>query len=140
LGQTLAIGVLHHLAVIPGGCEARAEQGSSGTHRAARPGRGKSTALVGCANAMNPGRARRCSDPWIPALPPVGGDEGYANAPWQCLYFLPEPQGQVSLRPTLPQVDWSLGFRFSGATMRAVSCLTSNAVSPKSSSPVVPSA
>src|SRR5215469_13245464 len=23
------------------------------------------------------------------------------SAPWQCLYFLPEPQGQGSLRPTL---------------------------------------
>src|SRR6185312_4454000 len=28
----------------------------------------------------------------------------YASWPWQCLYFLPEPQGQGSLRPTLPQV------------------------------------
>ncbi len=26
----------------------------------------------------------------------------YASAPWQCLSFLPEPQGQGWLRPTLP--------------------------------------
>ena len=25
----------------------------------------------------------------------------YDSLPWQCLYFLPEPQGQGSLRPTL---------------------------------------
>src|SRR6185369_11256158 len=24
----------------------------------------------------------------------------HVNLPWQCLYFLPEPQGQGSLRPT----------------------------------------
>src|SRR5258708_38194397 len=28
--------------------------------------------------------------------------------PWQCLNFLPEPQGQGALRATLPQVDGSL--------------------------------
>ena len=33
----------------------------------------------------------------------------YANRPWQCLYFLPEPHGQTSLRPTLPQLDGSFG-------------------------------
>src|SRR3954469_11631913 len=38
----------------------------------------------------------------------------YPNRPWQCLYFLPEPQGHWSLRPTLPQVVGSFGFR-SGA-------------------------
>jgi lauroyl/myristoyl acyltransferase len=32
------------------------------------------------------------------------------------LYFLPEPQGQASLRPTLPQVAGFFGSRFSGAT------------------------
>src|ERR1019366_5429176 len=26
----------------------------------------------------------------------------HATAPWQCLYFLPEPHGQGWLRPTLP--------------------------------------
>src|ERR1700733_14374418 len=31
--------------------------------------------------------------------------------PWQCLYFLPEPHGQASLRPILPQVFGSLGSR-----------------------------
>lgn len=29
--------------------------------------------------------------------------------PWQCLYFLPLPQGHKSLRATLPQVFGSLG-------------------------------
>src|SRR5262245_41094317 len=33
------------------------------------------------------------------------------NLPWQCLNFLPDPQGQSSLRPTLPQLDGSFGFR-----------------------------
>ena len=32
-----------------------------------------------------------------------------ASTPWQCLYFLPDPQGQASLRPTLPQVLGSFG-------------------------------
>src|SRR4051812_49236172 len=32
--------------------------------------------------------------------------------PWHCLYFLPEPQGQGSLRPTLPQVDGLRASRF----------------------------
>ena len=36
-----------------------------------------------------------------------------ANRPWQCLYFLPEPQGQGSLRPTWPQVAGSFGSRSS---------------------------
>src|SRR6266481_73357 len=43
----------------------------------------------------------------------------YANRPWQCLYFLPEPQGQASLRPTLPQLEGSSGLR-SGAAAPAV--------------------
>ncbi len=30
-------------------------------------------------------------------------------APWQCLNFLPEPQGQGALRETFPQVDGSFG-------------------------------
>src|SRR3954469_2341776 len=37
------------------------------------------------------------------------------NRPWQCLYFLPEPHGHMSLRPTLPQVVGSFGL-----TARAV--------------------
>jgi tripartite-type tricarboxylate transporter receptor subunit TctC len=37
------------------------------------------------------------------------------ETPWQCLYFLPEPQGQASLRPTLPQVAGSFGSRSAGA-------------------------
>ena len=35
----------------------------------------------------------------------------YDNAPWQCLYFLPDPQGQASLRPTLPHVEGSSALR-----------------------------
>src|SRR6266516_7714718 len=35
----------------------------------------------------------------------------HANRPWQCLYFLPEPHGQGSLRPTLPQDFGSPGLR-----------------------------
>src|SRR5499426_2736570 len=31
--------------------------------------------------------------------------------PWQCLYFLPEPHGQGSLRPTLPQLVGLAGSR-----------------------------
>src|SRR5215510_12711739 len=33
------------------------------------------------------------------------------NLPWQCLYFLPEPHGQGSLRPTLPQLAGFFGSR-----------------------------
>jgi len=29
------------------------------------------------------------------------------SRPWQCLYFLPDPQGQGALRPVLPQVEGS---------------------------------
>jgi hypothetical protein len=32
----------------------------------------------------------------------------YETRPWQCLYFLPEPQGQTSFRPSLPQAAGSL--------------------------------
>src|SRR5258707_3725232 len=37
--------------------------------------------------------------------------EFHPKRPWQCLNFLPEPHGQASLRPTLPQVVGSLGSR-----------------------------
>src|SRR3984957_1500310 len=39
----------------------------------------------------------------------------YAYLPWQCLYFLPLPQGQSSLRPTLPQLAGFLGSRLAVA-------------------------
>src|SRR5579862_7112155 len=42
------------------------------------------------------------------------GREGvspHAYLPWQCLYFLPEPHGQSSLRPTLPHVAGYFGSR-----------------------------
>src|SRR5580692_312556 len=42
---------------------------------------------------------------------PVSKPQAYL--PWQCLYFLPEPQGQSSLRPTLPQLAGLLGSRCS---------------------------
>ena len=35
------------------------------------------------------------------ALRSEGGEKRQLSAPWQCLYFLPEPHGQGSLRPTL---------------------------------------
>src|SRR5215475_7588501 len=41
----------------------------------------------------------------------------YANRPWQCLYFLPEPQGHASLRPTLPQLVGSRGLRSAARAM-----------------------
>src|SRR5690606_29992848 len=34
------------------------------------------------------------------------------SAPWQCLNFLPDPQGQGSLRLTRPQVAGSFGSRW----------------------------
>ena len=43
--------------------------------------------------------------PWWPTLLRL------SKLPWQCLYFLPEPQGQLSLRPTLPQLAGSFGLR-----------------------------
>src|ERR1700744_3520380 len=39
----------------------------------------------------------------------------YAYLPWQCLYFFPEPQGQSSLRPTLPQLAGLFGSRAAAA-------------------------
>src|SRR5690349_8858845 len=41
-------------------------------------------------------------------------EKGQPNLPWQCLNFLPEPQGQFSLRPTLPQVAGLFGSRSAG--------------------------
>src|SRR5712671_2826429 len=38
-------------------------------------------------------------------------DDSYPYRPWQCLYFLPEPQGQSSLRPILPQLEGFFGSR-----------------------------
>ena len=37
------------------------------------------------------------------------GPEPFRPCPWQCLYFLPEPQGQGSLRPLGPQVPGRSG-------------------------------
>src|SRR5215831_5392041 len=45
--------------------------------------------------------------------------EFHPKRPWQCLNFLPEPHGQASLRPTLPQVVGSLGFRATAGLMAA---------------------
>src|SRR3954467_5257151 len=42
--------------------------------------------------------------------------------PWQCLYFLPLPQGQSSLRPTLPQ-----DAGFCGSRSAAPDCGTNDA-------------
>src|SRR5438094_125679 len=55
----------------------------------------------------------------------------YAYFPWQCLYFLPLPQGQSSLRPTLPQLAGFFGSR------SAADCGTSDApANASASSPV----
>src|SRR4051812_25108475 len=40
-----------------------------------------------------------------------GAPQPQPYLPWQCLYFLPEPQGQSSLRPTLPQLAGFFGSR-----------------------------
>src|ERR1700730_9225009 len=62
----------------------------------------------------------------------ASSDAAHAYLPWQCLYFLPEPQGQSSLRPTLPQVAGFLGSRL------AVTCGTNEALANAiSSSPVL---
>src|ERR1700738_2645977 len=64
----------------------------------------------------------------------VSARSGAAHAylPWQCLYFLPEPQGQSSLRPILPQVAGFFGSR------SAVAAGTSDALAnANSSSPVL---
>src|ERR1700738_698796 len=59
-------------------------------------------------------------------------DAAHAYLPWQCLNFLPEPQGQSSLRPTLPQLAGFLGSRL------AVAAGTSEALAnASSSSPVL---
>src|SRR3979411_941070 len=63
------------------------------------------------------------------------GDDGYAYRPWQCLYFLPEPQGQSSLRPTLPQLAGFFGSRLAALALGAgASDTLANAIS---SSPVL---
>src|SRR3984893_1903777 len=63
----------------------------------------------------------------------VSARSGAAHAylPWQCLYFLPEPQGQSSLRPILPQVAGFFGSR--SAVAAGTSDALANAIS---SSPV----
>src|SRR6516162_3844829 len=38
------------------------------------------------------------------------------SAPWQCLYFLPEPQGQGSLRPTLRSLRTKVPARSGGGS------------------------
>src|SRR5580704_9019432 len=35
----------------------------------------------------------------------------HARAPWHCLYFLPDPQGQGSFRPTFAQLAASSALR-----------------------------
>src|SRR5438270_380708 len=54
----------------------------------------------------------------------------YAYLPWQCLYFLPEPQGQSSLRPTLPQLAGFLGSRCSAAAGTSDALAKANSSSP----------
>ena len=64
-----------------------------------------------------------------PVTSPLAGDSrprsgrsvpsaaGHPYRPWQCLYFLPEPHGQASLRPTLPQLSGSSGLRSATCTI-----------------------
>ena len=51
----------------------------------------------------------------LPNARPERGAAAYATRPWQCLNFLPEPQGQGLLRPTLPHGEGGRG-------MAAASC------------------
>src|SRR6266516_3227564 len=64
--------------------------------------------------------------------------EAHANRPWQCLYFLPEPHGQGSLRPTLPQDVGSLGLRWAerAAAKPPAAAPAGASASASSSSPV----
>ncbi len=48
----------------------------------------------------------------------------YESLPWQCLYFLPEPQGQGSLRPTFCPTRTGLFF---GASATATSPFSGSA-------------
>src|SRR5581483_3389636 len=72
---------------------------------------------------------------------PLNADSGFrtpksraqTSLPWQCLNFLPEPHGQVSLRPTLPQLAGSLGSRSAG-TVGGDTAMSANGTS---SSPVI---
>src|SRR5229473_7979894 len=65
--------------------------------------------------APNEPQATRCRAEVKPRSVPCDcarpSGEAHANRPWQCLYFLPEPHGQGSLRPTLPQDFGSPGLR-----------------------------
>src|ERR1700738_3114788 len=54
----------------------------------------------------------------------------YAYLPWQCLYFLPEPQGQSSLRPILPQLAGFLGSRSAVAAGTSEALANANSSSP----------
>ena len=58
----------------------------------------------GC-HGMASCRARRASQPVSQNRRSLAAQ----TRPWQCLYFLPEPQGQGSLRPLAPQVAGSAG-------------------------------
>src|ERR1700737_3744899 len=54
----------------------------------------------------------------------------HAYLPWQCLYFLPEPQGQSSLRPTLPQLAGFFGSRLAVAAGTSEAPANANSSSP----------
>src|ERR1700710_468538 len=69
---------------------------------------------------------------WVPTF---ASTTVYAYRPWQCLYFLPEPHGQSSLRPILPQLEGFFGSRLSALALGAGASETlANAIS---SSPVL---
>src|SRR5690606_847848 len=77
---------------------------------------------------------RQCGLAIDPRLPGLASTR-HTRTPWQCLNFLPEPQGQGSLRPTLPQVEGSDGLRVLAGTGPAAT----RAICSNSSSPVVAS-
>src|SRR5882672_6742274 len=76
----------------------------------------------------------RLCPPYVSAFADVSARSQVAQPylPWQCLNFLPEPQGQSSLRPTLPQLAGFLGSRSAALTSGTREALA-NAIS---SSPV----
>src|SRR5450759_4433075 len=62
----------------------------------------------------------------------VGAQSSPAHTylPWQCLYFLPEPQGQSSLRPILPQLAGFFGSRLAVAAGTSEALANDNSSSP----------
>src|ERR1700736_4802694 len=60
----------------------------------------------------------------------ASSDAAHTYLPWQCLYFLPEPQGQSSLRPILPQLAGFFGPRLAVAAGTSEALANANSSSP----------